>query len=134
MHRTVYVASCLLLGSFSASAQDAKDSKITALEKEVAFLHAQIERLQAENQVMRERIAGIKGLLGVPDAPTPTGYNNAATLEKDLCYERLIGLRRKLDQLSNLGFTKEHPDMRSVAANEKVVAEECAALSDAASR
>ncbi len=134
MNRAIIIASCFFLGSFSANAEDTKDGKISALEKEVAFLHAQIERLQAENQVMRERINGIKGLLGVPDVPTPTSYNSAATLEKDLCYERLVGLRKKLDQLANLGFTPEHPDMRSVSANEKMVAEECAALTDAASR
>lgn len=134
MHRAFVIASCFVLGSFSASAEDAKDGKISALEKEVAFLHTQIERLKAENQVMRERINGIKGLLGIPDVPTPTSQNSAASLEKDLCYERLIGLRRKIDQLSNLGFTEEHPDMRNVTNNEKVVTKECAALSEAASR
>ena len=134
MRRFVLIASVVALGSLSASATDNKDGKIDALQKEVAFLHAQIERLQAENQVMRDRIAGIKGLLGVPDVPTPTSHNSAATLETNLCYERLIGLRKKMDQLSNLGFTKEHPDVRSVSANEKTVAEECAALSVASSR
>lgn len=135
MHRVfILVVSCLLLGVLPASAQDAKDGKISALEKEVAFLHAELERLKAENQVMSERINGIKALLGVADVAAVTSLNSAASLERDLCYERLIGLRRKLDKLSNQGFTKEHPDMRNVATNEKIVAEECAALSEAISR
>lgn len=134
MRRSLIVGTMLLLSPIPSHAWDTKDDRIAALEKEIAFLHSELERVHLENKTLRDQLTGIRGILGMPAGPGGAAQQTAQQRETKDCFDRLRTIRRTLEEVAGRGLTAEHPDIRKLSGKEAMVAAECNALVEAYSR
>lgn len=118
----------MLAVSLSTAAQESSHDRIATLEAQVKTLKAQIERLSTMNETLESQLAGIRGILGVVNAPQHTAAATSADQEISHCMARLSEIRSVKDRLLSLGYREGHPDVINITAQETTVSEECDTL------